>query len=110
MSEAPPLSSKVGPYRAVSRDETLEFPVGRTFRVILYSAYDALGLIGYECNGIAILDEDKKAVVCDEIAVEASGYHGPSPNQAEALERVLAMPWEEFKAMVNAQPNKRYEI
>ena len=108
--KAPPLSSRVGPYRAVSRDEILEFPVGRTFRVLLYGAYDALGLIGYELNGVAILDEDKKAVVCDEIAIDATAYPGPTRAQVEVLERVLAMPWKEFKAMVNAQPNKRYEI
>ena len=104
------LADKVGPYRGVSRDEILEFPEGRTFRLLLYGAYDSLGLIGSELNGLAILDEDKKAGLLDNLYVEDTGWYGPSLAQTNAFERVLAMPWLEFKAMVNAEPEKRYEI
>lgn len=106
----PPLSSRVGPYRAVSRNEVVEFPHRRAFRLILYSAYDALGLIGYEHNGIAVLDEDKRAVVCDEISIEPSGYPGPSMEQLNAFERILAMPWPAFKTFINDHPRNRYVI
>lgn len=75
------FTKSIGPYTFVSKEETRSFetPDGvRTFRFLIYGAYNAMGLIGSEKNGIAILDEDKVAVLCDEIAKEISGYNQPS--------------------------------
>lgn len=103
----------VGPFMGVSQDETLRFvtPQGeRCFRVILYGAYNARGLIGPEFNGIAVLDEDQKAVVVDNIAKQDSGYFGPSPDQRAEFARLCAMKWPALRAFVNAQERLRYSI
>ena len=44
-----------GQYTMVSRDHKVKFG-DRTFRVVLYGAYNAFGLIGPEKNGIAVLE------------------------------------------------------
>lgn len=100
----------VGPYVGVSHDERVTFqtPAGeRTFRVLIYGAYNAFGLIGSECNGIAVLDEDNRSVVTDEIAKEPSGYFGASADQKAEFARILALPWAKFRDLVNAQPRTR---
>ena len=53
----------------------------RKFRLLLYGAYNACGLIGSEYNGVAVLDEYARNVVADNIAQESSGYFGPSVKQ-----------------------------
>jgi hypothetical protein len=72
----------VGPYTYISRNEVLEHS-GRKFRIVLYGAYNAKGLIGSECNGICILDDDLLNVVLDEHGKEETGYFGPSEQQLE---------------------------
>ena len=79
----------------------------RTFRVITYQAYNAMGLIGSESNGIAILDEDKKCVVSDEIERQDSGYFGASAAQRELMDKILAMDAKAFIAFVDASPRLR---
>ncbi len=104
---------RLGPYMGVTRDKTIKFRVGRksrAFRVIVYGAYDAFGLIGSEKNGIAVLDEDNRSVLCDEIALESSGYFGPSNRQLESFDSIVAMPWAEFRDLINASPRARYSI
>lgn len=68
------------------------------FRVLGYSAYNAFGLIGSECNGIAILNENEKSVITDEIAKQSSGYFGPSKEQEAEFARIMACSEAEFKA------------
>jgi hypothetical protein len=59
----------------------------RTFHIIGYGAYNALGLIGTEANGIAICELDPKGhggvVVTDEIARGHIGACGTSGQRAE---------------------------
>ena len=60
------LSNHIGPYTGISYDQTVTItrPANgrkqkaseRTFRIAIYGAYNAMGLIGSECNGIVILD------------------------------------------------------
>jgi hypothetical protein len=83
--------------------------VERSFRVVLYGAYDAFGLIGSECNGIAILDEDHREVLTDEIAIEATGYFGPSESQVRVFETITGLKWAEFKEMVNTSRRRRFQ-
>ena len=96
----------VGPYVGVSKD-TIR-PDG--FRVLVYGAYNAMGLIGSEYNGIAVLDENKKAVVTDNLGRETSGYCGPSVAQLEFFDQLVAMPTDEFKRQINMSARLRYEI
>jgi hypothetical protein len=101
------LSKRVGPYVGVSRDEHRP---DKRFRLVLYGAYDALGLIGSECNGILVLDEREMRVTCDEIACIGTGWMGPSPKQQSELDRLLAMSDSEFAEFINGHPRRRYEI
>lgn len=95
---------RIGPYMGVTRDKSLSFKAGRKarkFRIVIYGAYNAMGLIGSERNGIAVLDEDNRAVVCDDIARESSGYFGPSKNQLSLFEELAAMSWPVFRDFIN---------
>lgn len=103
----------VGPYCFVSRDEsrTFETPEGpRTFRFVCYGAYNALGLIGSECNGIAVLDEDRMSVLCDEIHKALSGYHQPTLEAREFLAEVQSCDWATFKDFINTNERTRYQL
>jgi len=106
-------SKNIGPYIGVQYDKIVAFdtPTGkRKFRFLIYQAYNAFGLIGSERNGVAILDEDKKSVICDEICKQNSGWMGVSPNQVKMAEGLIGMDWENFKFFVNSNPRTKYEI
>jgi len=97
----------VGPYAYVSRDSVRAD--GR-FRLVLYGAYNARGLIGSECNGVAVLDEVERAVVADEVAREGTGWGGPSARQRLEFDRLLALDDAAFRAEISAHPRARYSI
>lgn len=103
----------IGPYTGVTVDKKISFKTGRKtrkFRVIVYGAYNAFGLIGPEKNGIAILDENNRAVLADEIEKADSGYFGPSNNQLARIREILEMGFEDFRSLVNNSGRNRYEI
>jgi hypothetical protein len=104
----------VGPYLGVSFDGRVTFETesgARTFRVIVYAAFNAHGLIGPECNGIAVLDENKRMVVMDEGNKIVSGYYGPGRHQLCAAQHMVTdFPWESFRGYVNSHPRNRYQI
>lgn len=99
----------VGPYVDVTRD-TIRTVAGRKFRLVLYRAYNAMGLVGYECNGVAVLQEDPPQVVCDELGLEASGWGGNSPKQVALFEQLVQCPDEEFREAVNTSRRARFTI
>lgn len=82
----------------------------RTFKVGIAGAYNAFGLIGSECNGLFILDEDLRRVVLDEHGREGSGYNGPSTTQWVELARVCSLSWDDFRAFVNGHKRARYNL
>lgn len=100
----------IGPYMGVTRDKRITFKNGRNFRVIVYGAFNAFGLIGPEKNGVAVLDEDSKQVLCDEISLESSGYFGPSNNQLATFEELTESTWTAFKKRINGHKRARYAI
>ncbi|WP_018234291.1 DUF7417 domain-containing protein [Thioalkalivibrio thiocyanodenitrificans] len=100
----------VGPYAKVSADKQLSFDNGRTFRIVLYGAYNARGLIGSEKNGIAVLDEDNLEVLADEIGREDSGYFGATRAQAQLFERLSAGSFETLRQVVNDSPRCRHPL
>lgn len=105
MTAAISIYPRVGQYMGVSRDTK----VGN-FRVILYAALNAFGMIGSEFNGIAVLDEKNKSIVCDGIAKESSGYSGPSNAQISVWESLAKMAEDKpnaFIAFLNDQPGCR---
>ncbi len=101
---------KVGPYMGIQADEVKTLDDGRRFRIILYGAYNAMGLIGSECNGIAILDEDQRLVLCDGIAQMDTGYFGASQGQRGVHDLLVGMNDSAFVAFVNTHPRSRYQI
>ena len=101
---------RLGPFVGISADKKITFEdlPGRTFRLIIYGAYDAFGLIGSECNGIAVLDEDKLEVVCDEISRTGTGYCGPSQKQISAFAHMQTLSWNDFRNYINDHPRSRF--
>lgn len=96
---------RVGPYIGVSRDVSR----GR-YRLLVYGAYNACGLIGSEHNGICVLDDQDMQVVADRLAQVSSGYHGPSPLQIRALEHLLTCSPEKFAHYINESGRNRFDI
>jgi len=101
--------TRVGPFMGVQKDQIITFGE-RKFRVVLYAAYNAFGLIGSERNGVAVLDENKRAVLLDGEAQIDSGYFGASEAQFKRFDEVVNMPWPQFQTWVNAHENKRFDI
>jgi hypothetical protein len=101
--------NSVGQYTMVSRDESVRFG-DRSFRVVLYGAYNAMGLIGTEHNGIAVLDEDRRQVVLDGHFRQDSGAYGPTRAQAEEWERICRLPAGEFVEFCNSHETSREPI
>jgi hypothetical protein len=102
------VSKNIGPYTGIEFDKT----VG-TFRVITYQAYNALGLIGSECNGIAILNEANQTVLLDEHMKQGSGYCGVGQQVMTEAKRICDMirnDFQSFVSLVNDHPRSRYTI
>jgi len=97
--------NSVGQYTMVSRDESVKFG-DRSFRVVLYGAYNAMGLIGTEHNGIAVLDEDRMQVVLDGHYPEESGAFGATEAQACEWRRICRLSSEEFVEFCNSHYNE----
>lgn len=107
-------STDVGPYRSVRNQKVITFRTDdgdyRTFRVITYGAYCACGLTGCEYNGAAILDEDQKAVLCDLIGQQASGFSDVSYRAKEFFTKASDMDWATFRDFVNRHSRSRFTI
>ena len=96
----------VGQYEMVSRDLTRTCGC-RTLRIVLYGAYNALGIIGPEGNGIAILDEETYSVVLDEHCKEDTGYFGPSRRQIMEYSKIMEMTDEQLEDFIAEHPRTR---
>jgi hypothetical protein len=100
------FKGKVGRYCYVDDSCVAERAFGgRSFKVVLYRAYDA-GIVGTECNGVAVLDEDFQAVVLDEHMQEGPGA-GHSSAQVAEFARVAKMSWAEFSKFCREHPRYR---
>lgn len=105
----------IHPYMYVTEDKTVEYPNGEKLRYIIYGAYNAMGLIGTEHNGIAILNESKVDVVCDNIGQGDSFAFNPSnisiPKRLkDKFETLVSLPFEEIKEFVNNHQRSRYSL
>ena len=97
-----------GQYMGIRGERTREILGGKTkLSIIIYSAYNALGLIGSEMNGIAVLDETNQAVVTDGIARADSGYNCPTKAQEAMLERMATCPEDELRGIILSSPRFR---
>lgn len=102
-------SEKVGPFEKVSRDEIREFG-DQKFRIVLYGAYNAMGLIGSEFNGVAVLWENQRQVVCDNLCKIDSGYFGPSKEQIAFFDNMMKCDVAEFESIVNNSDRARIQL
>ena len=100
----------IGPYTGIQYDVELNFGKGKVFRAITYQAYNALGLIGSEHNGIAILDETKKSVLLDGYLQESTGWFGASKAQLSGVDTLAGYSWKTFREFVNGYDRTRYAI
>jgi PAS domain-containing protein len=95
----------LGPYMGITHDAKR----GR-YRLLISGAYNALGLIGSEYNGIVVLDDETMQVVADRLFKQASGYNGPDWSQRNAFDRMLTCSPEEFAAIINLSGHRRFDI
>jgi hypothetical protein len=95
----------VGPYTWVSKDVTR----GR-YRLVVYGAFNAFGLIGSEHNGIAVLDNVDMCVVADKLFCADSGYFGPSASQMRGLQHLLTCSPKDFCNTINSSGRNRHTI
>ena len=106
--------NNIGPFVGVDYECVIAFKQARRrdrkFHVFTYRAYNACGLIGHECNGIAVCDIERGRLVCDEIAKQGTDYFGPSVEQVETIKRLLTSSWAEFREVINSSPRSRYSI
>lgn len=98
------------PYKYLSVDLMKTLTNGDQYRIIVYGAYNAMGLVGTEKNGIAILDQQRMAVLSDEISPAPSGYDTPSTNQINLVQALMDLSDDDFKTFVNKQRHTRYTI
>ncbi|MBI6727234.1 hypothetical protein YA0089_26830 [Pseudomonas viridiflava] len=100
-----------GPYTGVTSIGDRDFGTHGKFRVMIYAAFNAMGLIGPEMNGVAVAQElDKFDVIFDGGAQTDSGYFGASATQLQLFDDLMAADWEQFRTLVNQQKRLRAPI
>ena len=75
------------------------------YRLVMYCAYNAGGLIGSEYNGIAVLDDKDRCVVADNI-----GVGKPQGDQTSLMSYLLKCSAKEFAYRINNEPRARFNI
>jgi hypothetical protein len=112
VSEVRRVHKNVPPYRYVRHEFTRT--VGkREYYVFSYGAYDALGLIGPEENGITIASITDRQIVVDQIAKQPYGwYDGYNNLHAEdtlgrEMDRLANLSDDEFIAFIRTHPRWR---
>ena len=75
--------------------------------MFVYCAYNAMGLIGSEMNGVAVLDETGLSVVTDGLARAESGYSCPTPEQLALLDRMETCSEDELREIILSSPRFR---
>jgi hypothetical protein len=106
------IANKLGPYMYADgalRKLTLkrDGDGDRHFTLLISGAYNAMGLIGSEYNGIVVLDDDHLQVVLDQHMKADSGYYGPTNKQIDEWERILKMNYDEFIKLCREHPRTR---
>jgi hypothetical protein len=104
---------KVGQFEFISFNKTVrrKHPDNgkeALFRVIVYGAYNAFGLIGTEHNGVAILAEEPvKTVLIQELRGTGTCSFGPTKEQNELAEQLVTCSDQEFLELIGTEAKKR---
>lgn len=102
--------NNIMPYMGVQYDVQIAFAKDKVFRLATYQAYNAMGLIGSECNGVVMFDDVRKSVVFDEAFKISSGWSGANPLAFDAIDGLCRLDWANFQKLVNAQSRLRSPI
>lgn len=97
-------------YMGIQLEYTVDFGANGQFRIGTYQAFNAMGLIGSEQNGVVILQDDKRRVVLDRHYEINTGYFGASKQQLNEATRISQLNWEDFQDFVNNHPRHRYKV
>lgn len=81
---------QIGAYMGIRRQGTRTVN-GTTFIVAIYGAYNAMGLVGSEHNGIVVLNDTDKYVVTDKIGCASSGWYGETATQVQMFTFMMAL-------------------
>lgn len=101
------IKNNIGPFMYADGALRRRTAEGVDYIVGIAGAYNAMGLIGSEYNGIFVLDETNKNVLTDQEHPESSGYHGPSKAQWDALSRIMILSDAEFVHWIMSRPRYR---
>tara|TARA_Y100001970_G_C14078964_1_gene773600 strand:+ start:68 stop:391 length:324 start_codon:yes stop_codon:yes gene_type:complete len=82
--------NQVGPFMGVEFDKVISHG-DRAFRIITYSAYNAMGLIGTEYNGVAILDDNEKVCLAKNIEARSASFGEVSRKQTAIAEEIASL-------------------
>lgn len=100
----------VGPYMYVTHDHVRD----DGYRLLISGAYNAMGLIGPEYNGIVVLDEVEEQLIADNIGRQNSGWYqtnsGPGKNLVALFEELVAASPEDFADRVNELGGSRLRM
>lgn len=102
----------------ISRGVTLENLYGvyqkvfgkDSFFVIAYGALNAMGLIGWEKNGLAILWANKGKVLITEHCQNGHGLGRVTSTQIQAYDAICEMDRDSFRDFVNTYPGVPFQI
>lgn len=101
-------AGRVGQFMGVVRDQYRKVGA-KTYRVLVYSAYNAQGLVGSENNGIAVVSDEDREVIADCLGVATAGS-APTAAQLALFDKLLACSDDEFKMTVNTSGRARHDI
>lgn len=103
-----PIGCRIGNYCYQGPEHLFRRRAGKHIFVVGFAtAYNALGLIGSEKNGIFVLNETKRDVVLDEHLRIDTGWFGPQPPHLAELKRLKALPAPAFLAWIKSHPRAR---
>lgn len=95
----------IGPYLGTECRTEVDHGLNGQFMIFAYSAYNANGLIGSECNGVAVLMKNR-GVVIDGISCQP--FAGVTDKMRQMAKLLAAMAWEEFRDFINGEQNNNH--
>jgi hypothetical protein len=101
------VPKNVDRFTGVQFDKQRQLSDGQVVRVITYQAYNAMGLIGSEYNGVAVLLEEPPRVLTDGLKRSASGYNGVSAAAWRLANHLISCPEHELYHTVVDSENYR---
>ncbi len=80
----------LGPYMAIRRG-TDRVVKGVQYAIFIAGAYNAMGLVGFERNGVVVLNLTHKTVVADSHMQAATGHDGATEEQVSEFNRLIGL-------------------